>query len=178
MFSRRDFHALGTSAIGALMGLVLGVPGLGYVLNPLLKRKLAKNEDEASPLLPLARLSDLKVESPRLFPIVQARQDAWVRYPAEPIGAVWLIRQKDDKVLALTAECPHLGCSVTLADGGKSFFCPCHSSSFNLDGQKTNSIPPRGMDSLVVQLSNDPDPAVRVNFQRFQTQVEEKKPLA
>lgn len=180
MLSRRDFHAWGTGVLGALMTLILGIPGLAYLLNPLWKRKKGGAEDEgdAAPLLPLTRLSELEVESPRLFPIIQARQDAWVRYPAEPIGAVWLIRQKDDKVLALSAECPHLGCSVTLAQGGRSFFCPCHSSSFNLDGQRTNSIPPRAMDSLVVQLSNDADPAVRVKFQRFQTQVAEKKPLA
>ena len=33
---------------------------------------------------------------------------------------------------ALSAICPHLGCSVTAAN--EEFNCPCHGSRFNLDG--------------------------------------------
>jgi menaquinol-cytochrome c reductase iron-sulfur subunit len=93
---------------------------------------------------------------------------------------VWLVRQekgKGDAVIALSSECPHLGCAVNLAAGGESFLCPCHTSAFGLDGTKKNAVPPRNMDRLKVELTPGDDPEVRVKFQRFRTQSEEQIPL-
>ena len=175
--NRRDFYRYGTIALGNLVALTLAVPGVAYVLDPLFKRR-----SQAGDFQPLARLSELKEGVPRSVPIIEERQDAWVKYPREPIGSVWLVRQPpcDNKVevLALSAECPHLGCAVTLGADGKSFYCPCHTSSFDLCGKMTNSVPPRPMDSLKVELSKDADPVVKVKFERFRAQTEEKIPLA
>src|SRR4051794_24728260 len=106
--NRRDFHRLGTVLLSSLMGLALAVPGVAYVLDPL-RRKVKGGVSR-----PLARLSELVVGVPRRYPVIEERQDAWVKYPKEPVGSVWLIRQSDDKVRAFTAECPHLGCAVNL----------------------------------------------------------------
>jgi Rieske Fe-S protein len=38
------------------------------------------------------------------------------------------------KVEVLAINCSHLGCSVALNAGSKSFDCPCHGSRFHLDG--------------------------------------------
>ena len=47
---------------------------------------------------------------PRQFPIVTDRVDAWTGFPAEPVGAVYLRREKgSDVVQALSATCPHAG---------------------------------------------------------------------
>ena len=67
---------------------------------------------------------------------------------------------------------------MSLAPDHKSFLCPCHQANFAFDGQKINAVSPRGMDSLSVELTSDPDPEVRVKFERFQPQAAEKKPLA
>ncbi len=173
--NRRDFYRLGTIALGSLAALVLAVPGVAYLLDPL--RKTTKQGD----FLPLAKLSELKVGVPKAVSIIEEHQDAWVNYPKEPIGSVWLIRQLEgakEPVLAFTTTCPHLGCAVNLSADGTSFYCPCHTSSFDFNGKRLNNIPPRGMDALEVQLSADPDPWVRVKFQRFRSQTEEKIPLA
>lgn len=180
---RRDFHRLGTFVLGGLMTLALAVPGAGYLLNPILKRREgggpASDPDEGS--FELARLSELPVGVPKSFTILAERQDAWVRYPREPLGSVWLLRQpagsSGEPVVAFTAECPHLGCSVNLGADGKKFTCPCHNSAFTLEGQPLNAIPPRPMDRLTVRLSDETDPRVRVRFERFRTMAEEKIPL-
>jgi quinol---cytochrome c reductase iron-sulfur subunit, bacillus type len=172
---RRDFFRFGTVLLGTLMGLVLAVPGLAYLLDPL-RRKSKTGEFRT-----LARLNELTPGVPQAFPIVAERQDAWVKYPPEPIGSVWLIRQPEGTnppVLAFTAECPHLGCSVNLAADGKNFLCPCHTSAFDFQGKRLNAVPPRGMDALEVELSKDADPEVRVRFERFRTMSTEKIPLA
>ena len=81
-------------------------------------------------------------------------------------------------MVAFTAECPHLGCAVNLSGDGKTFLCPCHTSSFDLEGKPQNIVPPRSMDRLDVELIADNDPKVRVKFQRFQPLAEERIPLA
>lgn len=175
--TRRDLYRFGAVALGGVMTAILAVPGVAYLLDPVLRRKQGGDGGGA---VPLARLSELKVGEPKAFPILQARQDAWVKYPPEPVGSVWLIRQPDDapeKVLAFTAECPHLGCAVNLSPDGKSFRCPCHNSGFGLDGAPLNSIPPRSMDALKVEPLEGDDPQIKVEFGRFVPSHKEKIPL-
>ena len=77
----------------------------------------------------------------------------------------------------MTSECPHLGCAVNLTADGKSFLCPCHTSTFDLEGKPENQVPPRPMDRLDVEISKDEDPEIRVKFERFRSQSEERIPL-
>ena len=160
--------------LGGVMTAALAVPGVAYLLDPLRKRRgTARSYD-------LTRLSDLEVGVPKSFQIVDERQDAWVKYPKEPIGLVWLVRQPEgskEPVLAFQAECPHLGCAINLSADKKSFRCPCHDSAFTFDGKRENDIPPRGMDSLKVEPLEGPIATVRVVFERFRAQTKEKTPL-
>jgi Rieske Fe-S protein len=175
MMNRREIYRVGTLALGGLMGLMLAVPGVSYVMTPILRTKEKQGDYQT-----LARLSQLAEGVPQAFAIIDERQDAWVKYPREPIGSVWLIRQpagSNPEVVAFSTECPHLGCAVGLAGNGKSFLCPCHNSNFTFAGVRRNQIPPRSMDTLELKISADPDPQVRVKFQQFRTATEEKKPL-
>jgi menaquinol-cytochrome c reductase iron-sulfur subunit len=165
---------MATMALSTLIGLILMVPGIAYLITPLRRRS------RDSSLATLTRLSQLKAGVPRSFAIIEEKQDAWVKYPREPVGSVWLIRQTeatDSPVAALSAECPHLGCAVNLNPNGKGFLCPCHTSAFDLEGKPQNEVPPRPMDRLEVEMTSGRDPEVRVRFQRFRTQSEEKIPL-
>ena len=174
--NRRDFYRFGTVALGNLVALTLAIPGVAYLIDPL-KRKSRQGDFE-----PLTRLGQLTEGVPQAFPIIDERQDAWVKYPREPVGSVWLVRQPagaKEPVLAFTAECPHLGCAVNLSGDGKSFLCPCHTSNFDFDGKPLNQVPPRSMDRLAVKLEGGtgPNSQVQVKFQRFRTQSEEMIPL-
>jgi nitrite reductase/ring-hydroxylating ferredoxin subunit len=191
---RRDLLRIGSVLLASLSALALAVPGAAFVLSPLIRKKEegpSKSDPDAPPMTaaggdgftPLALYADLAPNVPRSFPVVEARRDAWVKYPAEPVGLVWLVRQPEgakEPVLALSAECPHLACSISLAPDGAGFFCPCHTSSFALDGARQNAVPPRGMDRLEVAPFDpaDPDAWVRVRHVRFRTMIEEAIPLA
>jgi menaquinol-cytochrome c reductase iron-sulfur subunit len=173
--NRRDFYRYGTIALGNLVALALAVPGVAYLLDPL------RRASRQGGFEPITRLGQLPVGRPQSFPIIDERRDAWVKYPREPVGSVWVIRQppgSKEPVIAFTAECPHLGCAVNLSADGKGFLCPCHTSSFDFEGAPKNQVPPRSMDRLEVELGDGDDPEVRVKFQRFRTQSEEKIPLA
>ena len=175
MPNRRDIFRLGAIALGNLFALALAVPGIRFLLDPLGK------SGGGGEFRPLTRLGQLKVGEPQAFAIIAERRDGWIKYPREPVGSVWLIRQPEGSkqpVLALSAECPHLSCPVNLAPDRKTFLCPCHQANFTFEGRKINEVAARGMDTLPVQLSPDPDPEVLVKFERFQPQSAEKKPLA
>ena len=71
--------------------------------------------------------------------------------PNQPIGAVYLRRQGKN-VVCFNAICPHAGCFVGYAADRKIFQCPCHTSSFQLDGRRISPSPsPRNMDELKVE---------------------------
>lgn len=176
MLHRRDFYRIGSTVLGGLAGLILAVPGAAFLLDPLRRGGKGKGIEQE-----ITRLSALPIGVPYEYAIIDERDDAWVKYPREAVGSVWLIRQPDGvkpPVVAYTAECPHLGCAIRLADDKKAFRCPCHNAAFALDGQPLNAVPPRGMDTLEVSLSDEDDPRVLVHFERFRAQTKEKTPLA
>jgi menaquinol-cytochrome c reductase iron-sulfur subunit len=175
MLHRRDFYRIGSYVLGAAMGLILAVPGAAFVLDPLRRRGKTKGVEQE-----VTRLSALPVGVPFEFAIIDERDDAWVKYPREAIGSVWLVRQPKGvkpEVVALTAECPHLGCAIRVSDDKRAFRCPCHGATFALDGQPTNAVPPRAMDTLRISLTDEVDPRVLVHFERFRAQTKEKTPL-
>jgi menaquinol-cytochrome c reductase iron-sulfur subunit len=175
MLTRRDFYRAGSVALGGLMGLVLAVPGAAYLLDPL------RRKQGGTTSYPLARLSDLKVGVPQSFAIVDERKDAWVTYPKQPIGMVWLVRKPEGAevpVVAFQAECPHLGCVIGTDHGGRSFRCPCHGATFSVEGASTNGVSPRPMDHLEVEILGDANSTVSVRYERFRPQATKRLPLA
>ena len=99
---------------------------------------------------------------PRYFPVIAEREDAWTRYPAQRIGAVYLVRKAGEpKPIAFTAKCPHAGCYIGYAPGEDLFKCPCHTSSFKLDGTRARGdaeVAPRDMDPLPVEIRHAKTP--------------------
>ena len=56
-----------------------------------------------------------------------------------PVGSalvvddIVLTQQQPGRIQGFSAVCPHAGCAVSKVDGAK-VVCPCHGSSFGLDG--------------------------------------------
>jgi menaquinol-cytochrome c reductase iron-sulfur subunit len=114
---------------------------------------------------------------PRKFAVVADRTDAWNRYLNVPIGAVYLRRTADDKITALNVLCPHAGCFVDYMPDRGNYLCPCHVSSFTIEGKiaSPGSPSPRGLDELEVQVRGN---EVWVVFQNYQAGRAEKVPVA
>ena len=116
----------------------------------------------------MTRLGELPEGVPRVFAVIEAREDAWVTYPPEPVGSAWLVRQPKGAAVPVArvhGRVPPPGVSGSLAEGGR-VDCPCHQSRFDLQGRPLNAVPPR-MDRLDVQLSDDADPVVLVGSNDF-----------
>jgi Rieske Fe-S protein len=115
---------------------------------------------------------------PRKFPVLATRVDAWNRTSQVPIGAVYLRRTGEHQVEAFNVVCPHAGCFVDFQPDHNRYLCPCHNSTFNVNGKIDDraSPAPRGLDSLAVELRADKE--VWVQFQNFQAGRPEKIPAA
>jgi menaquinol-cytochrome c reductase iron-sulfur subunit len=170
---RRRFLKWVTHGLGALFGAVIGVPAVAYLIDP--RNRPARSGD----FKPVGKLSELEKDRPKQAVVLDVRRDAWTVHPNDVIGRVWLVRREGDKVDAFTTICPHLGCSINHNANQKMFVCPCHNGTFELSGEKrkyaadgkTESPVPRDMDSLEVNLVQDPadpkDKIIEVKYQNF-----------
>ena len=116
--------------------------------------------------------------TPRKFRIIADRSDAWNRTPHVPIGAVYLRKTGEKSIRAFNVVCPHAGCFVDYKPEKKGYHCPCHNSTFALDGsvEDPKSPSPRGLDELEVEIRNGAE--VWVKFQNFLAGRHEKTPVA
>jgi menaquinol-cytochrome c reductase iron-sulfur subunit len=150
---RNVLAAIGATLIGAFVGLAPLAAGLATFFDPLLRRKSKSGgNEEQRQSRRVATLEALPTDgTPVQVPVMADLTDAWNREPNQPIGAVYL-RRAGDKVECFNAICPHAGCFVAYAADRKVFQCPCHTSSFELDGERIMPSPsPRNMDSLAVR---------------------------
>jgi Rieske Fe-S protein len=168
---RRSFLKWATHGLGALFGLVLGIPAVAYLVDALQRKapegdfkKVARLEDKK-----VVRLEDLKVGVPTQVTISDTRVDAWTKHPVQEIGRIWLVRRDEERVDAFTAICPHLGCSINWE--GKNFLCPCHGAAFDVQGRLEKGPAPRGMDTLECRVS---DGEVEVKYQNFRQNIPAK----
>jgi len=171
---RRGFLARsGAFILGGLASVVPVLSGLWVLLDPL--RRTSRDAG----VVFVTFLNALPEDGvPRKFNVVSDRVDAWNTHRNIPVGAVYLRRTADKVVAALNVVCPHAGCFVNVAPDKSAFLCPCHKSTFALDGKVNDpsSPSPRGMDDLEVEIRAGDQ--VWVRFLNFQTGHKEKIPLA
>ena len=166
---RRGFFArVWAILIGALIVLVPAASALAVFFDPL--RRKASNPGKFIKVAPLDAVPDDGVV--RQFPVIAERVDAWNR-STEPVGAVYLRRSEGQAVPeCLTATCPHAGCFVAFDSETNTFKCPCHNSSFEVDGALIPLSPsPRAMDTLDCKVVGD---EILVKYENFYTGKAEK----
>lgn len=186
---RRNFVLeLASIIIGGVVALAGFVSGLIVFFDPLGKKKNppGKYADAASGgkegFLRVATLEAVPEGSPpKRFPVLANVRDAWNFIPNQPIGAVYVQRTGEKSVLVLHTTCPHAGCAVSFAADANQYHCPCHNSSFDLEGERIDrpgkdNPSPRPMDELAVdqeKLENDGE--IWVEFKDFYTGIHEQK---
>lgn len=156
-------------AIGALLAgasaALASVPVLGSVLTPMLRPK----PDSGGYLFGCA-LKELIVGVPKRVELTSTIVDGWSRQVGV-VGAAWLLKQADGNITALSTVCPHSGCSIN-QKADQAYGCPCHDSTFGLDGVASEGPSPRPMDPLEVSVRDD---QVMVKYRRFKIGVKERQ---
>lgn len=170
---RRNFITKAAAVVvGGLIAAVPPIAGLLVFFDPLRRKS---GSESAVLVASLNALPD--TGEPRKFSVLATRVDAWNRTPNVPVGAVYLQRFKDGKVRALNVVCPHAGCFVDYRSSENHFHCPCHNSSFSVDGKilDPKSPSPRPLDELPVEIRRGSE--IWVTFQNFRAGTPEKIPV-
>lgn len=87
------------------------------------------------------KVSELAAEKWKIFP-----------FGSEP-GI--LVETADGRLVAYSAACTHLGCTVQFDEPSKRIWCACHNGWYDLEGTNVEGPPPRPLTSYKVQVVGD-----------------------
>lgn len=162
--SRRSFLGVLLGFASAAMAALLSIPVLRFLSYPL------TTASESSGWTAAGSLSDVTTAlAPLSRTLHLTQRDGWRETNTNP--TVYLVR-KGKAIQALSAICPHLGCSVPWDAGRSAFVCPCHGGVFDGDGRYRSGPPRRGMDTLETTVR---DGQVLVKYQTFRPDVPNKE---
>lgn len=68
---------------------------------------------------------------------------------------VWIVRRESGELIALKAECTHLGCTPRWLETQRKFKCPCHGSGFRSSGVNFEGPAPRPLDRFRIEITAD-----------------------
>ena len=137
--SRRTFFHWVTVAAAAVVGVGLAVPLLGSLISPAFMRRRRVWVD-------VGPVDELPAGRPTQLDHVTTVRDGWLE--ATSHKAVWAVKQPQGDVTVFSPICTHLGCGYRWDDTEKKFLCPCHGSSFDVNGQVLGGPAPRPLDRL------------------------------
>jgi menaquinol-cytochrome c reductase iron-sulfur subunit len=146
--TRNEFVKTMLGVLGTLMGVVVGLPAIGYLLGPGLKRSTA------DAWVPLGPIANFKVGlPPTLVSFTRTKVNGWER-TTNSYG-VYVYRKSDTDTLVLSNVCTHLACRVKWEDPNQIYHCPCHDAEFGPEGQIITGPQKRPMDQLPTKVEND-----------------------
>jgi len=141
--SRRRLFLRVTIAAGSAIGALVGVPVIGFIFAPLLRRT-PSNWRSVGRVESFSIGQTVKVEFSDPSPL------PWSGITAKT--AAWLRRVGENEFIAFSINCRHLGCPVRWVDGAKLFMCPCHGGVYYEDGSVAAGPPPEPLARYPVRL--------------------------
>jgi menaquinol-cytochrome c reductase iron-sulfur subunit len=151
--SRRRFMTGSVHAAGAITAAAFTLPALGFALGPVFSQAVDTWQDVG----PLSRFSD----SDYMTTVVTiepgvgeaGRSIAYIRRHNPQIDGP--VKDKYDRVIAISSRCAHVGCPVRFVAAAASFVCPCHGGVYNFRGVRVGGPPPRPLDRFYTLIRND-----------------------
>ncbi len=145
--SRRGFLATGIGLIGAFVGAAVGIPVIGYLVSPSLKKTASGD------WIPVGLVADFKAGEPSRMEFTVTKKDGWVEKSEKK--AVWVVAQANGAPTVFNPRCTHLGCAVDWKPDRKMFACPCHGGQFSIEGKVLGGPPPRPLDVLETKVEGN-----------------------
>jgi len=142
---RRNFLGFLSWAIGGLLTLAVGIPLIGYVLTPAIRRR------KSSQWATLGDLSSFPATGePEPVQYSLVTQDSWIT--KQDSRTLYLKIVPGQKPVAFSPICTHLGCGVAWDEKQKKFFCPCHGGVYDINGNVLAGPPPRPLTRLELKM--------------------------
>lgn len=168
--TRRTFLSYVVAAISSFMGILVGVPIIGYVTSPL------QSKEKRGEWVTLGNVDEFnQQQAPQMVNLTITRQDGWVQ--VEEGRTCWVVLEDGGSLTVFNGRCTHLGCAYSWQTQGQysdEFHCPCHDGVFDKEGDVLDGPPPRPLDTLETKIENG---TLQVFYQDFRLGVPNKKPL-
>lgn len=141
--TRRRFVA-GIYALWGVITASIALPAAAYLLLP--PRTRQREE-----WVEVGTAADLGASGPQEVVFRRNRKDGWKIFSEKT--SAWVI-QRDGKLVAFAPGCTHLGCAYHWDEKHRNFLCPCHTSTFGLDGRVLEGPAPRPLDRFQTRIEN------------------------
>jgi thiosulfate dehydrogenase [quinone] large subunit len=135
----RTRRALVAGGVAVLAGVVLGGAAL-FRRSP--TNSKASAIDSAMPPVTLTKVAKVPVGGAVKVADGNSGHDAWV------------LQLHPGQITALSAVCPHEGCTVDFISPAEGFVCPCHQSHFAASGQRLSGPAPTGLQQIPVLIAD------------------------
>jgi Rieske Fe-S protein len=147
VISRRGFVGGVVAVVGTIISAVVGLPAIGYVVSPALKKG---GGDE---WITLGPVSAIQTGVPTPFTFSVTREVAWRR--ARINRTVYAVTEDGQNITVFSDACTHLSCKVHWDEERGAFVCPCHDGIFDKQGNVVSGPPPRPLYHFETQIEND-----------------------
>ena len=137
---RRRFLAGIIGVVAGSVAALVGLPAIGYVVSPAVKKT---SGEEWITLGPLASLTP---GVPSGFPYSRSITDGWVQ--STQTGTAYALTSDGQTCVVFSDVCTHLSCRVSLKTDTLTFVCPCHDAVFSATGAVISGPPPRPLDQF------------------------------
>ena len=139
--------AVSTLGIGGVLALGMFIPGVAYIVGPVLK------EQDTEEWIRIGPTSKVEIGTPTLFSTEVERQTGWIKN--SQTLTIYIYTENGRDYIAMSNICTHLGCRVRWIDDTQEFFCPCHNGVFDKQGVVVSGPPPRPLDRYEVKVEED-----------------------
>ena len=134
---RRTFLKYLIGIISAGIAAALGIPIIGYVISPTLK----KGQDQWTQI---GIAGKFEADIPQEVTFRTLKKDSWIQRFTD--RSVWVVAKGGDKFDVFSPSCTHLGCAYSWFEEEGEFKCPCHRSVFDISGNVLEGPAPRPLD--------------------------------
>ncbi|HXP83551.1 MAG TPA: ubiquinol-cytochrome c reductase iron-sulfur subunit [Bryobacteraceae bacterium] len=141
--TRRSFYSVLINLFGGLIAAVIAIPAGAYLL-------LKPKNSGADEMVEIADVGTLEIGKPKEVVYFRTRVDGWKS--SKEKTTAWVVKNSAGEVIAFDPICTHLGCAYHWEDDQKEFLCPCHTSSFGIDGKVLGGPAPRPLDRYVTKI--------------------------
>jgi menaquinol-cytochrome c reductase iron-sulfur subunit len=143
--SRRTFYLEVIYGLWAIMAAALALPAGIYLFFPPKAKKAGEWVD-------IGEVGQFHPQDPEEVIFRRNRVDGW-KVSSEKTSA-WVVKTADNSYTAFAPQCTHLGCAYHWDEAAKNFLCPCHTSTFDLEGRVLSGPAPRPLDRYAVKVEN------------------------
>jgi cytochrome b6-f complex iron-sulfur subunit len=70
-------------------------------------------------------------------------------------GKPVIVLRSSGELVALSAVCTHLGCTVAYNQSAQIFHCPCHGGQYDRDGNVIAGPPPKPLERINIRVEDD-----------------------